>query len=206
MSCLRQRLQAMDSQQPVNVEPQPESWQLLHFRQPVSLPVRSKHDLVFRWCGSVQYFTPNNLIFKPSVFLYVHVWLAGDFLQQAPDGPLLSLSLPLLLRPQLSTTESSRSWVLLISRANTWSSSSTHWICEYLQLFCGYCVCGSVTMCLQNHIFVPQHLCVSNRDHLIQWQGQWVPWCQLWGRWCVCGLSLHPPGLDQHPTQGKFTF
>lgn len=47
-----------------------------------------------------------------------------------------------------------------------------------------------------------QHLCVSHRDNRVQWQGQWIPWCQLWGGRCVCGLSLHTPGVDQHTTKG----
>lgn len=47
-----------------------------------------------------------------------------------------------------------------------------------------------------------QHLCVSHRDNRVQWQGQWIPWCQLWGVGCVCGLSVHTPGVDQHTTEG----
>lgn len=48
-----------------------------------------------------------------------------------------------------------------------------------------------------------QHLCVSHRDNRVQWQGQWIPWCQLWGGGCVCGLSLHTPGMDQHTSEGR---
>lgn len=50
--------------------------------------------------------------------------------QTLPDGPPPSLSLLLVLRPRQSITGSSRRWASLISRANTWSSSSTHWTCE----------------------------------------------------------------------------
>lgn len=63
-----------------------------------------------------------------------HKWEAhGDSAleQLLPDGPLLSLSPPLFLRPPLSTTESSRRWAWLTLRANTWSSSSIPWICKY---------------------------------------------------------------------------
>lgn len=66
-----------------------------------------------------------------------HKWEAhGDSAleQLLPDGPLLSLSLPLLLRPPQSTTESSRRWAWLTLRANTWSSSSIPWICKYFWL------------------------------------------------------------------------
>lgn len=172
--------------------------------------------------------------------------------QTLPDGLLQSLSLLLILRAQLFTMESSRIWALLISRANTWSSSSTLWICEYMRssfemtlitgwlslpfdlnvhwvredlqvvqlvkftspvLYCPYYKITTVrlqTFYSQRLSFIYllsvfvmlQHLCVSNRDHLIQRQSEWVPWRQLWGGGCVCGLSLHPSGMDQHSTQG----
>lgn len=51
----------------------------------------------------------------------------------------------------------------------------------------------------------PQHICVSDRNHRIQRQGQRVPRCQLRGGRSVCGLSLHPPGMDQHATKGTFS-
>lgn len=51
--------------------------------------------------------------------------------------------------------------------------------------------------------FILQHLRVPNRDHLIQWQGQRVPRRELRGGGRVCGLSFHPPRVDQHSTQGS---
>lgn len=47
-----------------------------------------------------------------------------------------------------------------------------------------------------------QHLRLPNGDHLVQRQGQRVPRRELRRGGCVRGLTLHPPGLDQHAQKG----